>query len=53
MLVVAVVLSLVVFRHADRQGNRHATAWGIATFFFGVLAVAVYFSRFWMRQRRF
>ena len=50
-LVVATVLSLLVFRHAERHGNRRATAWGVATFFFGVVAVGVYFARYYMRQR--
>jgi MFS family permease len=50
-LVLATVLSLVVFRHADRHGNKRATAWGVATFFFGLFAVAAYFARYWLRQR--
>jgi hypothetical protein len=49
-LVVAVVLSLVVFNHAERHGNRRATAWGVATFFFGVFGAAVYFVRFYLRR---
>ena len=49
-LVVAVILSLVVYRHAERQGYRHPTAWGIATFFFGLFAVAVYFTRYYLRR---
>ena len=28
----AAAASLAVFAHADRHGNKHATAWGIATF---------------------
>ena len=50
-LVLATVLSLLVFRHAERHGNRRATAWGVVTFFFGVFAVAVYFARYYLRQR--
>jgi hypothetical protein len=34
-LVVSVLLALLVFGHAERHGNRRATAWGVATFFFG------------------
>ena len=49
-LVLAIVLSLLVFRHAERHGNQRATAWGIATFFFGLLAVAVYFTRYYLRR---
>lgn len=51
VLVLATILSLAVFSHAERHGNARATAWGIATFFFGLLAVAVYFSRHWARRR--
>ena len=50
-LVVATVLSLLVFRHAEGHGNQRATAWGVATFFFGIFAAAVYFARHYMRQR--
>ena len=49
-LVLATVLSLVVFAHAERHGNKRATAWGIATFFFGVFSVAVYFTRHYLRR---
>jgi hypothetical protein len=34
-------LSLLVFRHADRHGSRHATAWGTFTFLFAGLAIPV------------
>lgn len=50
-LVLAIVLSLLVFRHAERHGNRRATAWGVATFFFGLFAVAVYFGRYYYLRR--
>lgn len=49
-LALAIALSLLVFGHAERHGNRHATAWGVATFFLGVFAVAVYFTRYWLRR---
>jgi len=49
-LVVAIVLSLVVFRHAERHGSQRATAWGVATFFFGVFAAFVYFLRYYLRR---
>jgi hypothetical protein len=44
--------SLAVFAHADRRGNRHATAWGIATFLVLAVAVPLYFIRYWVRTRR-
>ena len=47
----ATLLSLVVFAHAERHGNERATAWGVATFFFGLIAVAVYFARYYRRRR--
>ena len=50
-LVVASVLSLLVFRHAEKHGNQRATAWGVATFFFGVFAVAAYFIRYRLKRR--
>ena len=50
-LVLATVLSLLVFRHAEAHGNQRATVWGVATFFFGIFAVAVYFARYYLRQR--
>jgi hypothetical protein len=50
-LVVSTAMALLVFGHADRHGNRHATAWGIAAFFFGVLGAAVYFARYYLRRR--
>jgi hypothetical protein len=44
--------SLAVFAHADRHGNRHATAWGVATFLALGVAVPLYFIRYWLRARR-
>ena len=44
--------SLAVFAHADRHGNRHATAWGIATFLAAGIVVPIYFIRYWLRARR-
>ena len=49
-LVLATLLALLVFAHAERHGNRRATAWGIATFFFGLFAVVVYFARYYLRR---
>ncbi|HEU6446796.1 MAG TPA: hypothetical protein VFL61_17225 [Gaiellaceae bacterium] len=49
---IAAGASLAVFAHADRHGNRHATAWGIATFLAAGIAVPLYFIRHWFRTRR-
>ncbi|HET9322910.1 MAG TPA: hypothetical protein VFO03_03465 [Gaiellaceae bacterium] len=46
------VVSLAVFAHADRHGNRHATAWGVAAFLAAGIAVPLYFIRYWLRTRR-
>ena len=48
----AAALAMLVFRHADRHGNRHATAWGIFTFLAAGIAIPVYFLRYWTRSRR-
>lgn len=48
----AAAASLAVFAHADRHGDKHATAWGIATFLAAGIAVPVYFIRYWLRARR-
>jgi hypothetical protein len=42
---------MAVFAHADRNGNKHATAWGIATFLALGIAVPLYFIRYWLRTR--
>ena len=52
-LVVSTALSLYVFWHADRHGNRRATTWGVVTFLLGPLAALFYFNRYWfLRSRR-
>jgi hypothetical protein len=50
-LVIGVVAAMLVFRHADREGNRRATAWGIFAFFLPAIAL-FYFGRAWMRGSR-
>ena len=48
---VAAGLAMAVFAHANKRGNRHATAWGIATFLFAGIAVPVYVIRYWLSTR--
>ena len=48
----AALLAMGVFHHASKRGNRHATAWGIATFLLAGVAVPLYFSRYWLTKRR-
>jgi glycerol uptake facilitator-like aquaporin len=52
VLVVSAAASMAVFAHAEKHSNRHATAWGIATFLALGIAVPVYFIRYWLRTRR-
>jgi hypothetical protein len=53
LLVVALAAagSMLVFAHADRHGNKHATAWGVATFLALGIAMPLYFVRYWLRIR--
>ncbi len=44
--------AMYVFWHADRNGDRNATRWGVATFLIGPVVVPYYFIRYWMRLRR-
>jgi hypothetical protein len=52
VLVISAAASMAVFAHADKRGNKHATAWGIATFLALGVAVPLYFIRYWLRTRR-
>jgi hypothetical protein len=49
-LVLSVAAAMLVFAHADRHGNRHATAWGVFSFLLPAAAL-VYFGRVWLRGR--
>jgi hypothetical protein len=52
VLVISAAASMGVFAHADKRGNRHATAWGVATFLALGIVVPLYFIRYWLRSRR-
>jgi hypothetical protein len=52
VVALAATASTAVFAHASRHGNKHATAWGVATFLAAAIAVPLYFLRYWMRRRR-
>jgi hypothetical protein len=43
---------MLVFWHANRRGNRHATLWGIAVFLFAGIAVPVYLLTVLLGGRR-
>jgi hypothetical protein len=47
----AAAASMAIFAHASRHGNKHATAWGIATFLAAAIAVPLYFLRYWLSRR--
>jgi hypothetical protein len=34
--------AIIIFLHATKRGSRHATAWGIGTFFALAFAVPIY-----------
>jgi hypothetical protein len=50
-IVVMAGLSMLVYWHASKHGSRHATAWGIAGFFWP--GFIFYFLRYWLTRRRF
>jgi hypothetical protein len=52
VLVISAAASMAVFAHAEKRGNKHATAWGVATFLALGIAVPLYFIRYWFRTRR-
>ncbi len=52
LVAVSAGLSLAVFAHATKRGNRHATAWGIVAFLGAGLGVLIYFARQWWVRRR-
>jgi hypothetical protein len=51
VLVISAAASMAVFAHAEKRGNKHATAWGVATFLALGIAVPLYFIRHWLRTR--
>ena len=48
----AAAISMGVFWHASKHGNKHATAWGIATFLFAGIILPVYVIYYLMTSRR-
>jgi hypothetical protein len=47
-VVIAAGLAMLIFRHADRHGSRHATAWGLFTFLAAIVAIPLYFASYWL-----
>jgi len=42
---IAAAVAIMVFLHATKRGNRHATAWGIGVFLFMILVLPIYILR--------
>ena len=51
-VVLAAGLAMLIFRHADRHGSRHATAWGLFTFLAVAIAIPLYFLNYWRGKTR-
>jgi hypothetical protein len=51
-VVLAAGLALLVFRHADRHGSRHATAWGLCTFLAAAITIPAYLITYWLSRNR-
>ena len=49
---IAAAISMGEFWHANKHGNKHATAWGIATFLFAGIILPVYVIYYLMTSRR-
>ena len=47
-VILAAGLAMLIFRHADRHGSRHATAWGLLTFLAALIVIPVYFLNYWI-----
>ena len=52
-VVLAAAISMGVFWHASKNGVKHPTAWGIATFLFVGIILPVYALYFLMTRRRY
>ena len=50
---IAAGLAMAVFSHASKNGNKRATAWGIATFLFAGIILPVYVIYFLVTRRRY
>lgn len=51
-VLIAAGVSVATFRHADRNGSVHATAWGVGAFLAAGVVVPLYVIRLWLRKRR-
>lgn len=51
-VILAAGLAMLIFRHADRHGSRHPTAWGLFTFLAALIAIPLYFLNYWLGKTR-
>ena len=51
-IAIAAGISMAMFRHADKNGSAHATAWGIGAFLAAGVVVPIYVLRVWLHKRR-
>ena len=49
---IATTAGILVFLHADKNGSRHTTAWGISVFLFLAVALPVYLIHVRRTRRR-
>jgi drug/metabolite transporter (DMT)-like permease len=47
-VLIAAGLAMLIFRHADKHGSRHATAWGLFTFLAALIAIPLYILNYWL-----
>jgi hypothetical protein len=52
LLVIWTLAAMAVFRHAERRHDKHATAWGVATFLALGVAVPLYLVHVSRERRR-
>ena len=51
-VILAAGLAMLIFRHADKHGSRHATAWGLFTFLAALITIPLYFLNYWVGKTR-
>lgn len=49
---ISAALSMAVYWHASKHGNKYATLWGILTFLFGGVPILVYALHYSLTRRR-
>lgn len=52
IVAIAALLATLIFRHAHKRGNRHATAWGVFTFLAAGITIPLYVLNYWLGKSR-